>query len=41
MIERWSLIVVIDSSQISSEESKDEFLMLEQVKLDKDCETWK
>jgi len=24
-----------------SEGSKDEFLILEQVKLDKDCETWK
>ena len=40
-IERWSLIVVIDSLQISSEGSKDEVLILEQVKLNKDCETWK
>jgi len=36
----WSLIVVISSSQISSEWLKYEVLILEQVKSDKDCETW-
>jgi len=40
-IERWSLIVVIDSSQILSDGSKDEVLILEQVNLDNDCKTWK
>jgi len=32
--------LLINNHKYQSDESKDEVLILEQVKLDKDCETW-
>jgi len=39
MDRKMYFIVVIDSSQILSDGSKYEVLILEQVNIDKDCET--